>query len=211
MGSIFAGTALGLFEMAQLTRDQLIAMVRGVAARYGVDPEIAIKQLAQESGNFAPAVVYGPRKSSAGAMGIAQFMPATAKRFGLKNAYDPVAALEAWGQYMRLLLQQFNGRYDLALAGYNWGENRATLRTALASGKAVTTYAIPAETKNYVAKILAGSSLPANVATVPAPAAAQGVAAVSGGVSGGPDAGAPSWGSLLTWAGIAIAAVWLTD
>lgn len=146
------------------TRSQLIAMAQGVAARYGIDPDIGIRQLAQESGNFSPAVVYGPRKSSAGAAGIAQFMPATAARFGLGNPYDPVAALEAWGKYMSHLLSIFGGRYDLALAGYNWGEgsrargNRPALWSALDSGKSALAYSLPAETRQYISIILGGSS-----------------------------------------------------
>lgn len=194
-------------------KDQLIAMVRGVAARYGIDAAIGIKQLAQESANFTPAVVYGPRKSSAGAMGIAQFMPATAKRFGLSNAFDPVQALEAWGKYMSLLLKQFNGRYDLALAGYNWGENRATLRNALASGKAITTYSIPAETKKYVTIILGGSmpvTAPGSLPPVGGSDSSQDAGAGLGLPTVPGDSGA-SWVPILALAALAGVGAWLID
>lgn len=185
------------------SKEQLIAMVRGASARYGIDADIGVRQLAQESINFTPDVVYGPRKSPAGAMGIAQFMPDTAKRFGLSNPFDPVAALEAWGKYMRELLSMFNGRYDLALAGYNWGENRNTLRTALRDGKGVLAYSIPAETRGYVTKILSSSQLPPNVAVVPSVVgvplgAPPSPAALASGAAGLLPAGgsAASWGPL---------------
>lgn len=136
------------------TRDQLIAMVRAAAARYGIDPDIAVRQLRRESVNYSPYFVFGPGKSPRGAKGIAQFIPGTAARFGLSNPYDPAQALEAWGKYMTQLLGQFSGRYDLALAGYNWGENRQAFRQALASGKDIRNYSIPSETRGYVDAIL---------------------------------------------------------
>ncbi|HVG17717.1 MAG TPA: lytic transglycosylase domain-containing protein [Blastocatellia bacterium] len=144
---------------------QIQQMLSSVAGRYGIDSAIAFAQINQESG-FNPNA-----RSSAGAQGLAQFIPGTWARFGSGSPFDPVQALEAWGKYMSFLLRMFNGRYDLALAGYNWGENRATLAKALAEGRPVTNYSIPAETRNYVTRILsaAGRSLPA-LAPAPAPA-----------------------------------------
>jgi soluble lytic murein transglycosylase-like protein len=133
-----------------MTKAQIIQLVRATAAKYKIDPDIAVAQINQES-RFNPNA-----RSSVGAAGIAQFMPGTAKRFGLTNPLDPEQAMEAWGKYMSLLLRMFGGRYDLALAGYNWGENRATLRRAAREGKNITQYSIPAETKNYVKVIMAG-------------------------------------------------------
>lgn len=51
-----------------------------------------------------------------------QFMPDTAKRFGLKNPHDPKEAIDAAARYLRDLLKRFGGRLDLALAAYNSGE-----------------------------------------------------------------------------------------
>lgn len=67
-------------------------------------------------------------RSSASASGIWQFMPATAKRFGLKisnvidERYDPVLASEAAAKYLKTLILFFNGDVFLAIAGYNTGE-----------------------------------------------------------------------------------------
>ena len=49
-------------------------------------------------------------------------MPKTAKRFGVKNVFDVTQNVEAGAQYLRWLLDRFEGRVDLALAGYNAGE-----------------------------------------------------------------------------------------
>lgn len=139
---------------------QLIELVKAYARKWGIDERIAVAQIALESGNFDPKVVYGGRKSSAGAEGIAQFIPGTAARYQLKNPYDPDQALNAWGWYMSDLLKLFNGRYDLALAGYNWGEgsrakgNRPSLYNALDSNRPVTDFRLPSETRNYVTDII---------------------------------------------------------
>jgi hypothetical protein len=136
------------------TTAELIGLVQDAALRYGIDPNIAVAQLDLESVHFRPLYVYGPGTSPAGAMGIAQFMPGTWSTYGNGSPFDPVAALDAWGRYMSHLLSAFGGRYDLALAGYNWGENRSSLRQALSTGQSVLAYSIPSETRNYVQTIL---------------------------------------------------------
>jgi soluble lytic murein transglycosylase-like protein len=49
-------------------------------------------------------------------------MPATARRFEVKNVFDPAQNVEGGARYLRWLLDRFGGRLDLALAGYNAGE-----------------------------------------------------------------------------------------
>ena len=96
-------------------------------------------QLYAES-NFNPFA-----ESAAGAQGIAQFMPDTAKAYGLTNPFDAEKAIDAQAHLMSDLLKQFDGEVALALAAYNAGPN------------AVERYGgIPpyAETQAYVAKIL---------------------------------------------------------
>src|SRR3989304_8081678 len=97
------------------TKEQLVDYLYQVADSYGIDRDIAYRQIDQES-RFNPDAC-----SPAGACGIAQFIPDTARRFGLTDRYDPVASLDAWGAYMWALLDQFGWRYDLALAGDNSG------------------------------------------------------------------------------------------
>jgi soluble lytic murein transglycosylase-like protein len=84
------------------------------AARWSVPPALMAGQLMAESG-FDPNAA-----SSAGAQGIAQFMPGTAASYGLADPYDPVAAIDAEAHLMHDLLAQF-GSPELALAAYNAG------------------------------------------------------------------------------------------
>jgi hypothetical protein len=84
------------------------------AARWGVPAALMAGQLMAESG-FDPNA-----GSSAGAQGIAQFMPSTAAAYGLANPFDPIAAIDAQGHLMSDLLRQF-GSPELALAAYNAG------------------------------------------------------------------------------------------
>ncbi len=109
------------------------------AMRWNVSAALLAAQLQAESG-FDPRVV-----SSAGAMGIAQFMPGTAATYGLRDPFDPVAAIDAQGHLMSDLLKQF-GSPALALAAYNAGPG------AVSPCNCVPPYA---ETQAYVAKILA--------------------------------------------------------
>lgn len=95
-----------------------------------------------------------------------QFMPDTARRYGLQNPHDPRAAIDGGARYLRDLLIRFNGRLDLALAAYNAGEGTVEsfltgrpLR--LTSGKIINprgliTGGLPpyAETRTYVTSIL---------------------------------------------------------
>jgi len=112
------------------------AIARQAAARHGLDPNIFLRQIRQESG-FNPNAV-----SPAGAIGIAQIMPATARGWGV-NPRDPKAALEAAAANMARYVKQF-GSYRNALIAYNAGPG------------AVGRGSLPAETQNYVKTILGG-------------------------------------------------------
>lgn len=84
------------------------------AIRWNVSAALLAGQEMAESG-FDPNA-----GSSAGAQGIAQFMPGTAASYGLKNPYDPAEAIDAEAHLMHDLLVQF-GSPELALAAYNAG------------------------------------------------------------------------------------------
>lgn len=141
----------------------IVSRIYHYADLYGVPRSIGVWQIWQES-RFNPRAV-----SSAGARGIAQFMPATAARFGV-NVYDVESSLNGWGKYMRSLLAMFNGRIDIALAGYNSGENRAEYRAAAAANRSINWSVMPAgvrsETQSYVNVIMrnagASGALPAS-------------------------------------------------
>ena len=94
--------------------ERFAPILRDAAQRWNVSAKLLAAQLYAESG-FNPFAV-----SSAGAQGIAQFMPATARAFGLENPFDPEQAIHAQARFMRDLLRQF-GSVPLALAAYNAG------------------------------------------------------------------------------------------
>jgi hypothetical protein len=122
------------------------------AQRWSVSAALLAAQLYRESG-FNPFA-----RSSAGAQGIAQFMPGTAAALGLRDPYDPAASIDAQAHLMRDLLRDF-GSVPLALAAYNAGP--APVRAC----GCVPPYP---ETQAYVADILgllhgAGDALGAGV------------------------------------------------
>lgn len=86
------------------------------AKRHGIDPRILRTVCFIESRYRVDAI------SPKGARGLMQFMPDTARRYGLHDPHDARAALDAGARYLRDLLVRFNGRLDLALAAYNAGE-----------------------------------------------------------------------------------------
>lgn len=107
--------------------------------RAGVDPRFIHAVIKQES-KYDPKAV-----SNVGAQGLMQMMPATARRFGLKDPFDPTANVEAGTKYLKWLLQRFDGDVSLALAGYNAGEG------SVDKYKGVPPYS---ETQEYVKKII---------------------------------------------------------
>lgn len=82
----------------------------------GVDPRFIHAVIWQESKYKVAA------RSHAGAQGLMQLMPATAKRFGCEHPEDPAQNIEAGTKYLNWLLRRFAGNVELALAGYNAGE-----------------------------------------------------------------------------------------
>jgi transglycosylase-like protein with SLT domain len=89
-------------------------MIRRLAAEQGVDAKLVRAVIQVESG-------YQPRaRSSRGAMGLMQLMPATARHYGIRNPYDPASNIEAGIKHLRSLLERFP--LALALAAYNAGE-----------------------------------------------------------------------------------------
>jgi soluble lytic murein transglycosylase-like protein len=122
----------------------------------GIPVDIAIRQLYTESA-FSPDIMGCKRRSSAGAMGIAQFMPVTWPSYG--KGGDPCKVSDALPAYVKLmseLVNKFNGRLDLAMAGYNGGPNRSALRDAVKNNTPFTELKgkIPEESYKYSLAIL---------------------------------------------------------
>ncbi len=91
------------------------SIVTDAARRHEVDPGLVNAVINQESGFHANAV------SKAGAMGLMQLMPDTAKSLGIKNPFDPQQNVEGGTTLLRGLLDRYHGQLDLALAAYNAG------------------------------------------------------------------------------------------
>ncbi|MEP0266570.1 lytic transglycosylase domain-containing protein [Dokdonia sp.] len=114
--------------------------IRAKAMQYGIPVEIGVWQLWQES-RYKTDVV-----SSAGAIGIAQFIPAAAQDYKV-DPYDVDSSIDGWGRYMQSLYKRF-GRWDHALAGYNAGPGNVIKYKGVPPFK---------ETQHYVEYILTQS------------------------------------------------------
>jgi hypothetical protein len=116
-------------------------LVRFYGTKYGVDPYLIFCLMHQES-RFSNNAT-----SPKGARGLMQLMPGTAARYGVTNPYDVGQSIMGGTRYLKDLLQMFNGRIDLALAGYNAGEG-----AVIKYGYNIPPYS---ETRNYVRLITA--------------------------------------------------------
>ena len=116
------------------------AEINAAATKHGIDPALLAGLVKQESG-FNPGAT-----SSAGAKGLTQLMPATARSLGVTDSTDPAQALDGGAKYLREQLDRFGGDERLALAAYNAGPG------AVQRFGGVPPYA---ETKAYVEKVLA--------------------------------------------------------
>ena len=118
---------------------ELNTQIIDIANYYHLDFRLLTEVIRQESGFNSQA------RSNKGAMGLMQMIPSTARRFGVTNAYDTGQSLHGGSRYLVELLRRFNGRLDLALAGYNAGEGAVERY-----GNRVPPFA---ETQNYVRSI----------------------------------------------------------
>jgi len=118
------------------TREEICDTLTAAALNNDLPAQFFIRLLYQES-SFRPAAI-----SSAGALGIAQFMPETAADRGLDNPFDPVQAIPASARLLRDLYRKF-GNLGLAAAAYNAGPRRIEDWLARKSP-------LPQETQDYV-------------------------------------------------------------
>jgi len=133
------GRLAGSDGLPSFVPDRYRAPLSRAASRWNVSAVLLAAQLMAES-NFDPDAV-----SPAGAQGIAQFIPSTAAAYGLRDPFDPEAAIDAQARLMADLLEQF-GSPQLALAAYNAGP------APVSACGCVPDYP---ETQAYVARILA--------------------------------------------------------
>ena len=117
------------------------AEIHEASAETGVEPELLLAVMAQESAGRADAV------SGKGARGLMQLMPATAREVGVENIDDPAQNIRGGARYLSRLRERFGDRLDLVLAGYNAGPGSVSR-----AGDRVPQYP---ETENYVSSVSA--------------------------------------------------------
>ena len=142
INSINAATAAaGVSGISSGSKSQILDMITAISQKHGVDEKLVKALIRQESG-FNPKAT-----SKAGAMGLMQLMPATAKSLGVTDPYNPMQNVDGGVRYLKSMLNRYNGNIILALAAYNAGPGAVDKY----SGK-VPPYQ---ETQNYVKNILA--------------------------------------------------------
>jgi len=112
--------------------------VEQIAAEHSLPPEL-IHSVIQVESNYNPFAI-----SPKGALGMMQLIPATARRFGVSDAFNPADNIQGGARYLKYLLDLYHGDYPLALAAYNAGED------AVARYGGVPPFP---ETRNYVNQV----------------------------------------------------------
>lgn len=114
-------------------------IISQAAHKYNL-PDKLISAVIKTESNFNNGVV-----SHAGAQGLMQLMPGTAKFLGVKDSFDPVQNVMGGAKYLRQMLNQFGGNIELALAAYNAGPGNVKKHDGIPPFK---------ETQQYVKKVL---------------------------------------------------------
>lgn len=112
-------------------------IIANASRRYGVEIGL-IKAVIKAESNFNPNAV-----SHAGARGLMQLMPGTARALGVSDSFDPEQNVMAGARFLRDLLDRYNGNVDSALAAYNWGPGNVDKRPDR----------MPRETREYLARV----------------------------------------------------------
>jgi soluble lytic murein transglycosylase-like protein len=133
------GSALPEFPWEQQPRARAyLSTFRAEESAFGI-PAGLLSRVAYQESRFDPHAI-----SPAGAIGLMQFLPATAAEFGI-DARDPAQSIRGAAEYLSQLFRQF-GSWTLALAAYNWGPGNLARKGFEAA---------PGETRDYVSSIAA--------------------------------------------------------
>lgn len=112
-------------------------IISRASRKYGVDVGL-IRAVIKAESDFNPQAV-----SHAGARGLMQLMPATARSLGVSDSFDPEQNVMGGTRFLKDMLQRYNGNVDAALAAYNWGPGNVDKRPDH----------LPRETRDYLARV----------------------------------------------------------
>lgn len=112
-------------------------IIMKASRQYGVDPAL-IRAVIKAESNFNPRAV-----SHAGAQGLMQLMPGTARGLGVSDSFNPEQNIMAGTRFLKGLLDRYNNDIDSALAAYNWGPGNVDRKPDR----------LPRETRDYIAKV----------------------------------------------------------
>lgn len=135
MNPFGAGARVNMNPAPQAIR----TMIQTAAEKHDLDPQLLESLVAAESA-FNPSAV-----SHAGARGLAQLMPGTARALGVSDPFDPEQNLSGGAKYLSQMLKRFGGDVSLALAAYNAGPGAVERHGGIPPYK---------ETQTYVRRIL---------------------------------------------------------
>jgi soluble lytic murein transglycosylase-like protein len=112
-------------------------IIAKASGKYGVDGSL-IRAVIKTESDFNPRAV-----SHAGARGLMQLMPATARSLGVNDSFDPEQNVMAGTRFLKDMLNRYNGDVDSALAAYNWGPGNVDRRPER----------LPRETRDYLVRV----------------------------------------------------------
>lgn len=115
-------------------RSRLYRLIDDTALKYQLDPAL-IRAVVKAESDYDPKAV-----SSAGALGLMQLMPGTAQDLAVNNPFDPEENVRGGVQYLRYLVDRFNGDTTLALAAYHAGEQNVDRHNGIPPIEATRTY-----------------------------------------------------------------------